>query len=78
MREKYQKTKKLSDSWKLAMECTKFLAENSASWEKRSREDTARIREEEKVERLEMIRKKADIPEGLPDKGGDTRSEAEN
>ena len=36
------------------------------------------IREEEKVERLEMIRKKADIPEGLPDKGGNSRSKAEN
>ena len=58
MREKYQKTKKLSDSWKLAMECTKFLAEYSVSWEKIGREETDRIREVENVERIEMIRKK--------------------
>ena len=34
------------------------LEENSEVWEKRTREETARIREEEKLERLEIVKEK--------------------
>ena len=39
-------------------ECRKFLEENSEDWHARTREETARIREEEKLERLEIVKQK--------------------
>ena len=57
-REKAQKAGKLSESWKLLKECQKFLTENSGVWQARTKEETARIREEEKLERFEMIKLK--------------------
>ena len=50
-REKVLKAGKLAESWK-------FLEENSEDWHARTREETARIREEEKLERLEIVKQK--------------------
>ena len=58
-RMKFQKAGKLTESWSLARECKTFLEEITEGWMRRTREETARVREEEKLERLE-------IPERLP------------
>ena len=55
-RDKLLKAAKLTESWSLARECKKFLEEITEGWMKRTREETARVREEEKLERLEMVR----------------------
>ena len=47
----------MSESCKLARECKRILEENSESRQKRTREEIARIRDEEKLERLEMVSK---------------------
>ena len=49
----------LAESWELARESKNYLEETSGGWMKRTKEETARIREEEKLERLEMIMKKS-------------------
>ena len=48
----------LVKSWEMARESKKYLEENSEGWMKRTREERERIREGEKLERLEIIRKK--------------------
>ena len=56
------KAGKLVESWELTRECKKFLEDNSEGWMRGTREETARIREEEKLERLEMIKMKMKNP----------------
>ena len=54
--EKIMKAGQLTVSWKLMRECKNFLEKNSDALQERTREETARIREEEKLERLEIIK----------------------
>ena len=39
----------MEDSWNLLRECKIFLEKNAERWRKINREETARIREEEKL-----------------------------
>ena len=52
------KAGKMDQSWDQGREYRRILEENSVRWMRRTREKTARIREEEKIERLEMIKRK--------------------
>ena len=73
----FKKAGKLTESWKLLRECKKFLEENDKGWKKRTKEDTARIREEEKLHRLGE-EEKEQVAEGLPVQGGDHQAERED
>ena len=44
--------------WGLLRECTSFIKENTERWEKRTGDETKRIRAEEKVERLDRAKQK--------------------
>ena len=44
-REKVLKGGKLTESWKLLSECRRFLEETCTNWQKRTREEAARIKE---------------------------------
>jgi hypothetical protein len=57
-RKLFQKAGKLEQSWSLMRECKDYLEENDERLKKRTREETARLREEEKLERLEMVKMK--------------------
>ena len=50
-----EKARKLSEKWALLRECTIFLRENNKKWEKRTREETQKIRKEEKEMRLRIV-----------------------
>ena len=57
-REKQSQAEQLSSRWDLMRTCRDYLEKNSSRWEKRTREETERIKAEEKKERLEMGKKK--------------------
>ena len=60
---------RLEGSWELLRECRKIIKEKSTDWEKRTKEETERIKEEVKRERLEMVKiKKAKFKNGAWEK----------
>ena len=54
--EKKKKARRLEEGWKLLRECRKIIQENSEGWERRSAEETKRIKERDKQERLEIVK----------------------
>ena len=58
-RERKDLAARLTGKWELARECTKYIRENSESWKEKTKRKK-RIKEEEKILRLEVAsRKKA-------------------
>ena len=57
-REQQSQAEQRYSSWELMRTCKDYLEKNSSRWEKRTREETERIRAEEKRERLEMVKEK--------------------
>ena len=55
------KKEKLEQSWALLRECKDYIEKNSLIWEKRTKEETDRIKSEERIERLKIAEKKKDL-----------------
>ena len=56
--ERLSKARSLSERWGLLRTCRDFIKENSKGWKERGLEERKKIREEEKEERLKIVRNK--------------------
>ena len=57
-RKKLKSAENLKRNWLIIRECKAFLTENEEKWEKRTRDEIRKIREEEKTRRLERVAEK--------------------
>ena len=56
-----QKARSMEDHWKLLRLCVKEIKEKEEKWTTRKVEELERIKEEEKEDRMAIIRKKKEI-----------------
>ena len=56
--EKKDRAKKAEERWHLLRECTEYLEENAEGWRQRKIKEVERIREEEKTDRLTIVKLK--------------------
>ena len=57
-KERIEQAKRLTESWALMREAVRFLKKNSDSWRERRIDECERIREEEKLDRLALVKVK--------------------
>ena len=55
---KKRRASELSENWALLRLCKSTIAENGGKWERRGRDETQRIRDAERKERLTIIEEK--------------------